>query len=61
VPNQDDYLCAICTNIAFKLIRLNCTHLFCVRCLVKLQKRGEGNCPMCRAPSVLGANKSALV
>jgi hypothetical protein len=27
------------------------------RCLVKLQKRGNDNCPMCRAPTVLEANR----
>ena len=61
VPNQDDYSCAICTNIAFKPIRLSCTHLFCARCLMKMQRRGEGNCPMCRAPNVLEANASAFL
>ncbi|KAF8874442.1 SPX domain-containing protein [Infundibulicybe gibba] len=58
VPHLDDYACLICTEIAFKPIRLGCGHLFCVRCLVKMQKRGKGNCPMCRAPCVLVANKS---
>jgi len=58
VPSLDDYSCVICMNIAFKPVRLSCTHLFCVRCLVKMQKRGEGNCPMCRARSVLCANSS---
>ena len=40
IPSIDDYACAICTSIAFKPIRLACSHLFCVRCLVKMQKRG---------------------
>ena len=61
VPSLDDYTCAICTNIAFKPIRLSCTHLFCARCLVKMQRKGEGSCPMCRAPSVLEANASAFL
>ena len=60
VPSLDDYSCVICMNIAFKPVRLSCMHLFCVRCLVKMQKRGEGNCPMCRARSVLGANACKL-
>lgn len=30
------------------------------RCLVKLQKRGKADCPMCRAPTVLTANRSTL-
>ncbi|TFK23078.1 hypothetical protein FA15DRAFT_670919 [Coprinopsis marcescibilis] len=58
IPHVDDYACLICTGIAFKPIRLSCGHLFCVRCLVKMQKRGNGDCPMCRAPVVLGANGS---
>ncbi|KAH7890362.1 hypothetical protein F5I97DRAFT_1933704 [Phlebopus sp. FC_14] len=58
IPHIDDYACLICTSIAFKPIRLGCGHLFCVRCLVKLQKRGKANCPMCRAPTVLKANRS---
>ncbi|GLB41102.1 putative SPX domain containing protein [Lyophyllum shimeji] len=58
IPHLDDYACLICTSIAFKPIRLNCGHLFCVRCLVKMQKRGSGHCPMCRAPCVLTADRS---
>lgn len=60
VPHIDDYACVICTNIAFKPIRLRCGHLFCVRCLVKMQKRGQGNCPMCRSPTVLVADRCTL-
>ncbi|KAF8548629.1 hypothetical protein OG21DRAFT_705547 [Imleria badia] len=58
VPHIDDYACLICTSIAFKPVRLCCGHFFCVRCLVKLQKRRMTNCPMCRAPTVLQANAS---
>lgn len=58
IPSLVDYSCLICTNIAFKPIRLDCGHMFCVRCLVKLQKKGKANCPMCRAPSVLIASSS---
>ncbi|KAF9445266.1 hypothetical protein P691DRAFT_805921 [Macrolepiota fuliginosa MF-IS2] len=61
VPHIEDYSCLICTSIAFKPIRLDCRHLFCVRCLVKMQKQGKGNCPMCRAPSVLVANRGEWV
>ncbi|KIJ39266.1 hypothetical protein M422DRAFT_49674 [Sphaerobolus stellatus SS14] len=60
IPVIDDYLCLICTSIAFKPIRLDCGHLFCVRCLVKMQKTGNDHCPMCRAPTVLIANKANL-
>lgn len=31
IPHIDDYACVICTSIAFKPIRLQCGHLFCVR------------------------------
>lgn len=58
IPHLDDYTCLICTSIAFKPIRLNCGHLFCVRCLVKMQKRGKANCPMCRASTVLIADQT---
>ncbi|KAI0325552.1 hypothetical protein GY45DRAFT_1330094 [Cubamyces sp. BRFM 1775] len=58
IPHIDDYSCVICTSLAFKPIRLRCSHLFCVRCLVKLQKRGEEHCPICRAPTVLSADRS---
>lgn len=57
IPHIDDYCCLICTSIAFKPIRLTCGHLFCVRCLVKMQKRNKNLCPLCRAPSVLAANR----
>ncbi|KAJ7248218.1 hypothetical protein B0H12DRAFT_1020206 [Mycena haematopus] len=58
IPSLEDYVCLICTSIAFKPIRLSCGHLFCVRCLVKMQKRGSAHCPMCRAPCVLIADRS---
>ncbi|KAF7304257.1 hypothetical protein HMN09_00827000 [Mycena chlorophos] len=58
IPSLDDYACLICTSLAFKPIRLSCGHLFCVRCLVKMQKRGQADCPMCRAPCVLLADKT---
>ncbi|EJD02279.1 uncharacterized protein FOMMEDRAFT_168777 [Fomitiporia mediterranea MF3/22] len=58
IPHLDDYSCLICVNIAFKPIRLSCGHLFCVRCLVKMQKRGQDHCPCCRAPTVLKANRT---
>ena len=31
IPHIDDYSCVICTSLAFKPIRLHCSHLFCVR------------------------------
>ncbi|KII85587.1 hypothetical protein PLICRDRAFT_321995 [Plicaturopsis crispa FD-325 SS-3] len=58
VPHIDDYACLICTSLAYTPVRLFCGHLFCVRCLVKMQKRGQDCCPMCRAPTVLSADRS---
>ncbi|CAO1619025.1 unnamed protein product [Parajaminaea phylloscopi] len=53
LPSVDDYSCAICTGLAWRPIRLDCGHLFCIRCLVKLQKQGKSHCPLCRAPNVV--------
>ncbi|KAJ7621081.1 hypothetical protein FB45DRAFT_980684 [Roridomyces roridus] len=50
IPSLEDYQCFICMSLAFKPIRLACGHLFCVRCLVKMQKRGSGDCPICAFP-----------
>lgn len=49
LPSVDDYGCMVCTAIAWQPIRLRCQHLFCIRCLVKLQKQGNHNCPLCRS------------
>ncbi|KAG0373757.1 hypothetical protein BGX24_011275 [Mortierella sp. AD032] len=37
-------------------IRLECSHVFCVRCLVKAQRKNKLHCPICRHPnSILNA------
>ncbi|CEQ40919.1 SPOSA6832_02585, partial [Sporobolomyces salmonicolor] len=59
IPQLEDYECSICGDVAFKPIRLSCGHKFCVRCLVKMQKRGQDNCPQCRSAVVLRANAGA--
>lgn len=48
LPPVDDYSCLVCTSLAWHPIRLRCGHLFCIRCLVKLQKQGDNHCPLCR-------------
>lgn len=58
IPSLEDYECTICGDVAFKPIRLECGHKFCVRCLVKMQKRGQDACPQCRSAVVLRANGS---
>ncbi|EPQ26974.1 uncharacterized protein PFL1_05609 [Pseudozyma flocculosa PF-1] len=53
LPSVDDYSCAICTSVAWRPVRLDCSHLFCIRCLVKLQKQGKSDCPLCRCPGAV--------
>ncbi|WFD32371.1 coatomer subunit beta [Malassezia sp. CBS 17886] len=53
VPTVDDYSCMICTAIAWQPIRLVCDHVFCIRCLVKLQKQGDDHCPLCRTENAV--------
>lgn len=48
IPQIEDYTCPICMSVAFKPIRLSCSHIFCVRCLVKMKQRGKTDCPLCR-------------
>lgn len=60
VPQIDDYLCPVCFSIAFKPIRLRCGHLFCLRCLVKLRRKLEDKCPLCRDCNLLSLTTDDL-
>lgn len=60
IPQLDDYLCPICSSISVKPVRLECSHVFCVRCLVKLQREWKRFCPICRGDVVLKADSSNL-
>lgn len=60
IPQLDDYLCPICSSISVKPVRLACSHVFCVRCLVKLQRENKRFCPICRGDVVLKADSSNL-
>lgn len=53
LPSVDDYSCLICTGLAYQPVRLKCKHLFCIRCLVKLQKQGDNHCPLCRSENAV--------
>ncbi|KAI1295016.1 RING-14 protein [Xylaria venustula] len=53
VPQLDDYLCPICFAIAYWPVRLQCQHVFCSRCLVKMSRKDERHCPLCRADTVM--------
>jgi predicted amidophosphoribosyltransferase len=39
-------------------IRLDCDHLFCIRCMIKMQNQNKRYCPLCRADVVQKANES---
>lgn len=60
VPQLSDYSCPICLNISYKPIRLRCHHVFCIRCLIVMQRNKEGHCPLCREESVLEATSDNL-
>ncbi|KAG0294570.1 hypothetical protein BGZ96_000918 [Linnemannia gamsii] len=61
IPQPDDYSCPICMSVAWKPIRLNCKHVFCVRCLIKAQRKRMVHCPVCRQTnSVQEADASNL-
>ncbi|KAG0310019.1 hypothetical protein BGZ97_012858 [Linnemannia gamsii] len=48
-------------SVAWKPIRLNCKHVFCVRCLIKAQRKRMVHCPVCRQTnSVQQADASNL-
>ncbi|KAK9465464.1 SPX domain-containing protein [Lipomyces arxii] len=56
IPQLDDYVCPVCYLIAFKPVRLDCGHVFCIRCLVKLQRQHKDSCPICRQNVLLNAD-----
>lgn len=56
VPRLDDFLCPICFVIAYRPVRLACEHVFCIRCVVKMQRRRERHCPLCRADVVMACS-----
>lgn len=53
VPQLDDYLCPICLVVAYWPVKLKCQHTFCSRCLVKMSRKGERFCPLCRAETIM--------
>jgi len=61
VPQMDDYICPICCELAWRPVKLGCCNsVFCIRCVIKLQRDGEERCPMCRQPTVMHADSSSL-
>ena len=58
VPRLDDYLCPVCFSIALKPVRLECGHIFCIRCMIVMQRAQERYCPLCRGDVVMKADTS---
>jgi hypothetical protein len=56
VPRVDDHTCPICLSIAWLPVRLACEHVFCIRCVVKMQNSKKRQCPLCRKEVVMAAN-----
>src|SRR5947208_13298721 len=57
VPQLDDYLCPICCSISWKPVRLKCLHVFCIRCMVVMQRRRDKYCPLCREEVLMEADE----
>ncbi|KAK8254416.1 SPX domain-containing protein [Phyllosticta capitalensis] len=60
IPSLDDYLCPVCFSISWRPIRLRCNHIFCIRCLVVLQRAAQDHCPLCRGNVVMEADSANL-
>lgn len=60
VPRLDDYTCPICFSIAWYPVRLRCSHIFCVRCVIKMQRDKKKQCPLCRDEVVMEADLSNI-
>ena len=56
VPHLNDYLCPVCFNIAYKPVRLRCGHIFCICCLIVMQRARNKFCPLCRGEVVMEAD-----
>lgn len=60
VPQLSDYLCPVCFNISYKPIRLRCGHVFCIRCMIIMQRAKSDHCPLCRGTVVMQADSGTL-
>ena len=56
VPQVDDYLCPVCLSIAYKPIRLTCGHVYCIRCMIRMQQSKAKHCPLCRNDVIMDAD-----
>ncbi len=60
VPRLEDYTCPVCLGLAWLPVRLRCRHVFCVRCVIKMQRDGRKVCPLCRDEAVMEADLDNL-
>ena len=61
VPQLDDFICPICYSLAWRPIRLGCCNsVFCIRCIIQLQRETKDKCPMCRQPTVMLADQTHI-
>ncbi|EXJ56311.1 uncharacterized protein A1O5_12578, partial [Cladophialophora psammophila CBS 110553] len=60
IPQLSDYLCPICFSVSYKPVRLRCRHLFCIRCMVILQRQRRDPCPLRREEVVLEATSDNI-
>ena len=61
VPQISDYLCPVCFSLAYLPVRLDCKHIFCIRCVIKIQRRKDNQCPLCRCPVVMNATEGKFM
>ena len=57
IPQLNDYLCPVCFSISWRPVRLRCNHLFCIRCMVVMQREEKNHCPLCREEVVMEATE----
>ncbi|KAK5454228.1 hypothetical protein LTS15_006228 [Exophiala xenobiotica] len=60
IPQLNDYLCPVCFSISYKPVRLSCGHVFCIRCMLVMQRALQERCPLCREAVVLEATSDNL-
>ncbi|KAJ4300752.1 hypothetical protein N0V90_002840 [Kalmusia sp. IMI 367209] len=60
IPQVEDYSCPMCMELKWRPVKLNCGHVFCIRCLIVMQNNKQDRCPLCREKTVAEANSDNL-
>ncbi|KAK9319186.1 hypothetical protein V1517DRAFT_266740, partial [Lipomyces orientalis] len=55
-----DYIYPVCYLIAFKLVPIDSSHTFCIRCLAKLQHQLKDDCPQCGQSVLITATRQNI-